>query len=198
MPSSRPDSAFPLLKLAPWAVTAALAAAATWFATRNLALRQENLALRSERQLAEVAYQMARGQLTERTLLAEGMITDLGRRLRRSEDLTRLRVVALASLTGNTREAQVIVVWDPAQQAGLLAMQQLPAIADTQDYQLWITDPAYAQPVDGGVFHGGADGTSALVFHPAKPVTQAAGFAISLEKKGGAPGAEGPMVLLGK
>jgi len=37
-----------------------------------------------------------------------------------------------------------------------------------------------------------------LPFKPAQPVTQAAAFAISLEKKGGVPVAVGPIVLLGK
>lgn len=190
--------AFPLLKVAPWAVAATLALAATWLATQNLSLRNENAALQSERQLAEVAYKMAQNQLSERSLLAENMITDLGNRLRRAEDLSRLKISALASLAGNTKEAQVIAVWDPGQQAGLLTMEKLPAIADTQDYQIWIVDPAYKDPVNGGVFHVAADGKVSLAFKPDQPVAQAAAFAISLEKKGGVPKAEGPIVLLGK
>ncbi|MDI1320883.1 MAG: anti-sigma factor [bacterium] len=190
--------AFPLHKFAPWAVAAALAVAATWFANQNMALRNDNLTLRNERQLAEVAYKMTQNQLAERSLLAEQMITDLGRQLRRADDLTRLKVTALASLAGNTREAQVIAVWNPEQQTGLLTMEKLPALADTQDYQIWIVDPAYKDPVNGGVFHAGADGRVTLGFKPDQPVKQAAAFAISLEKRGGVPKAEGPIVLLGK
>jgi anti-sigma-K factor RskA len=190
--------AFPLLRFAPWAVAAGLAVAAIWTASQNVALRHENLTLRSERQLAEVAYQMVQNRLTERSLLAEKMITDLGNQLRQSEDLTRLKVTALASLAGNTKEAQAIAVWNPEQQTGLLTIEKLPAIADTQDYQIWIVDPAYPNPVNGGVFQVGADGKVALGFKPDQPVTQAAAFAISLEKKGGVPKAEGPIVLLGK
>ena len=189
---------FPLARLAPWALAAALAVAATWLATQNLALRHENAALASERQLAEVAYRMTQNQLSERSLLAENMINDLGGKLRRSEDLSRLKITALASLAGNTKEAQVIAVWDPGQQTGLLTMEKLPAIADTQDYQIWIVDPAYKDPVNGGVFHVAADGKVTLAFKPDQPVAQAAAFAISLEKKGGVPKAEGPIVLLGK
>lgn len=190
--------AFPLLRFVPWAVAAALAVAVTWFASQNLALRHENLTLRSERQLAEVAYKMAQNQLSERSLIAEKMIAELGNQLRQSEDLTRLKVTALASLAGNTKEAQAIAVWNPEQQSGLLTIEKLPAIADTQDYQIWIVDPAYPNPVNGGVFHVGADGKVALGFKPDQPVAQAAAFAISLEKKGGVPKAEGPIVLLGK
>ncbi|SDS51757.1 anti-sigma factor [Opitutus sp. GAS368] len=190
--------AFPLLRFAPWAVAAALAVAATWLFTQNLALRDENTALTTERQLAEVAYKLAQTQLSQRSLLAETMITELGNRLRRAEDLSRLKISALASLAGNTKEAQVIAVWDPGQQAGLLTMEKLPAIADTQDYQIWIVDPAYKDPVNGGVFHVAADGKVTLAFKPDQPVAQAAAFAISLEKKGGVPKAEGTIVLLGK
>ena len=190
--------AFPFQKFTPWAAAAALAVAATWLAGQNLVLRRETQALRSERQLAEVAYKMARNELTQRSLLAENMINDLGSKLRHSEDLARLKVTALASLAGNTAEAKVIAVWDPEQQTGLLTMEKLPVIADTQDYQIWIVDPQYPNPVNGGVFHVGADGRVALPFRPDQPVVKAAAFAISLEKKGGVPKAEGPIVLLGK
>ncbi len=197
-PSGEKVVTFPLLKLAPWALAAALALAATWFASQNATLRSENSNLRTERQLAEVAYKMAQNQLTERSLLAENMINNLGNKLRRSEDLARLKVSALASLVGNTKEAQAIAVWDPEQQTGLLTVEKLPAIAETQDYQIWVVDPAYPNPVNGGVFHVTDDGKVALAFKPDQPVTQATAFAISLEKKGGVPKAEGTIVMLGK
>jgi hypothetical protein len=186
------------LQLASWAVTAALAVAAAWFASQNVALRHENLNLRNERQLAEVACNMAQNQLTERTLLAEKMITDLSSQLRESGDLTRLKITALASPAGKSTETLAIAVWNPGQQSGLLTIEKLPAIDDTQDYQIWIVDPAYPNPVNGGVFHVGVDGRVALGFKPDQPVTQAAAFVISLEKKGGVLKAEGPILLLGK
>ncbi len=191
-------TAFPLFRFAPWAIAAGLAVAATWLATQNFALKSENASLRTDRELAEAAYRMTQNQLSERSLLAEKMISDLGNKLRKSEDLSRLKISALASLAGNTKEAQAIAVWDESQQAGLLTLEKLPAIADTQDYQIWIVDPAYKDPVNGGVFHVSADGRITLAFKPDQPVAQAAAFAISLEKKGGVPKAEGPIVLLGK
>ena len=189
---------FSFFKLIPWAAAATLALATAWFARESMMLRDENSALRTQHQLAEVAYKMAQNQLSTRSLLAEKMIASLGDKLHRTEDLARLKVTALASLAGNTKEAQVIAVWDPEQQMGLLTMEKLPAIADTQDYQIWIVDPAYPNPVDGGVFHVGQDGRVILPFKPAQPVAQAAAFAISLEQKGGVPKAVGPIVLLGK
>jgi len=89
-------------------------------------------------------------------------------------------------------------VWNPEHQSGLLTIEKLPAIADTQDYQIWVVDPAYPIPVDGGVFKPGADGRAVLTFKGDKPIKTVSAFAISLEKKGGVPKAEGPILLLGK
>ncbi len=197
-PATPAVASFPLLKFAPWAAAAALAVTTTWLAMQNMALRNATAALETDRQLTEVAYRLAQGQLTERSLLAERMITDLSDRLRRSEDLSRLKISALASLAGSTKEAQVIALWDPVQQAGLLTLEKLPTLDASQDYQIWIVDPAYKDPVNGGVFHVAADGKATLAFKPDQPVAQAAAFAISLERKGGVPKAEGPIVLLSK
>jgi anti-sigma-K factor RskA len=189
---------FPLARLAPWGLAACFAAAAIFFGLRSISLRSENEALHTERELAEVAYKMAQNQLSERTLLAERMIADLGAQLKHTEDLSRLKITALASLLGNTPEAKAIAVWDPAQQSGLLTVEKLPAIATEQDYQIWVVDPQYPIPVDGGIFKPDSTGKAVLTFKTDKPIRHVAAFAISLEKKGGVPKAEGPMVLLGK
>jgi len=75
---------------------------------------------------------------------------------------------------------------------------QLPRNAADRDYQLWLVDPRYKNPVDGGVFHVANDGMLSVAFHPNTPVREAQAFAISLERKGGVTKAEGPIVLLGK
>lgn len=189
---------FSLTRYLPWAAAAVLACTSSWLALQNLSLQSLNDTLRTQQRLAEIALQSAQNRLGERSLLAETMISDLGARLKRSEDLARLKVSALASLAGNTKEAQAIAVWDPDQQSGLLTFDKLPVIADEQDYQIWVVDPAYPNPVNGGVFKPDAGGHAVLAFRPDQPVKQAAAFAISLEKKGGVPKAEGPIVLLGK
>lgn len=189
---------FPLTRWLPLAAAAALAITTLWLGSKNLKLRQENTGLRTERELAELAYESAQAQLKERSFVAESMINDLGRQLREQQDLTHLKVTALASLAGNSKEAQAIAVWDPARETGLLTVEKLPAIADNQDYQIWVVDPAYPIPVDGGVFKPGADGKAVLTFKGDKPIKTIAAFAISLEKKGGVAKAEGPIVLLGK
>ena len=190
--------AYPFNRWLPLAAAAGLAITALWLGSQIRVLRQENLTLRTERELAEIAYQTAQSQLNERSLIAENMINDLGRQLRDQEDLTRLKITALASLAGNTPEARAIAVWDPGRETGLLTVEKLPVIADNQDYQIWVVDPAYPNPVDGGVFKPGADGKAVLTFKGKKPIGAVAAFAVSLERKGGVPKAEGPIVLLGK
>lgn len=197
-PAPASVTSFPFTRYFAWAAAAALAVTTTWLSTQNASLRTENDSLRTQQRLVHIAYETAQNQLAERSLLAESMINDLGTRLRRSEDLARLKVSALASLAGNTAEAQAIAVWDPDQQTGLLTFEKLPALAAEQDYQIWVIDPAYQNPVNGGVFHVEKDGSVSLAFRPDQPVTKATAFAISLEKKGGVPKAEGPIVLLGK
>jgi anti-sigma-K factor RskA len=189
---------FPLKRLLPWAVAAGFALLAGWSGLQIRAIRAENETLRTQRDLAEVAYQLAQSQLAERSLLAERMIADLGRQLQRTEDLSRLKITALASLLGNTPEARAIAVWDPDKQAGLLTVEKLPVIAAEQDYQIWVIDPQYPIPVDGGVFKPDPAGRATLTFKGDKPVSSVAAFAISLEKAGGVPKAEGPLVLLGR
>lgn len=198
--ASQPAAPAPVtrFRFAPWGLAAALAVFAGLLGYGNRVLREENQSLRDEYRLAEAAFRTAQTQLTQRSELADQTAADLRERLRRFENLSRLKVAALASLAGNTREAQAIAVWDPDQQAGLLTFDKMPVIAASQDYQIWVVDPAYPNPVNGGVFQVDANGRATLAFKPDQPVPAAAAFAISLEKKGGVPKAEGPIVLLGK
>ncbi len=83
-------------------------------------------------------------------------------------------------------------------QQGVLKVSNIPANAQDRDYQLWIVDPGKAQPVDGGTFHIDKAGSSDIPFQAKAHVRAADAFAVSLERKGGVPKAEGPMVLLGK
>lgn len=189
---------FPFSRWLPLAAAAGFALAAIWLGSKNLKLHQENISLRTEREMAQIAYESAQTQLKERTLVAETLINDLSHQLGAQRDLTRLKITALAALAGNTPEARAIAVWDPGLETGLLTVEKLPVIADNQDYQIWVVDPAYPNPVDGGVFKPGADGKAVLTFKGNQPIKAAAAFAISLEKKGGVPKAEGPIVLLGK
>ncbi|MGH8093266.1 MAG: anti-sigma factor [Chthoniobacterales bacterium] len=118
-------------------------------------------------------------------------------RLEKRDVLARIQIASLSSKLENAPNANAVVVWDEKKQRGVLKVTQLPRNADDRDYQIWLIDPRYKSAVDGGVFHIANKGTVRVPFQPASPVREARGFAISLERKGGVPKAEGPIVLLG-
>lgn len=134
-------------------------------------------------------------------LLADSkqQIADLTRRMQEQSDLAELKITTLASMLNNSPQALAVAVWDPAKQEGILRCEKLPALAANQDYQLWIVDPQYPNPVDGGVFTvDPASGEARFHFHAKQPVNAVNAFAVTRERKGGVPKAEGPFVLLGK
>jgi anti-sigma-K factor RskA len=126
-------------------------------------------------------------------------VAQLARELKARGEVAELKITALASLLGNSPEAKAIAVWDPLKQEGMLQVDKLPALAANEDYQLWVVDPQYPDPVDGGVFTVDAGtGTARVQFHARQSVRAINAFAVTRERKGGVPKAEGPFVLLGK
>jgi anti-sigma-K factor RskA len=119
-------------------------------------------------------------------------------RLEERDILSQIQIASLSSKLENAPDANAVVVWDEKKQRGVLKVTKLPRNEQDRDYQLWLVDPRYKDPVAGGVFHVANDGSFRLPFQPASPVREAKGFAISLERKGGVTKAEGPIVLLGK
>jgi anti-sigma-K factor RskA len=83
---------------------------------------------------------------------AKGQIAKLTNDLKTQGDLANLKITALASLLKNSPEAIAVAVWNPEKQEGVLKVDKLPALAADKDYQLWVVDPQYPNPVDGGVF----------------------------------------------
>jgi anti-sigma-K factor RskA len=160
---------FPFLRLIPWGIAAVLAICCA-------VLGQSFLAQRAELQ----ARQAELAELRDRDVLAQ------------------MKIARLVSLVESAPQAVAVAVWDPQRQAGVLNVENLPPIPPDQDYQLWVIDPQYPIPVDGGVFHVDQD-TDFVQFRftADKPIAEVAKFAVSLERKGGVPKAEGPLVLLG-
>ncbi len=159
-------------------------------AERILAAAQTNQWRLADAEAARLRDELA---TTHKTALA---------RISELESLNRiaeLRIASLAAQAGQPAGALGVAVWDPVSQRGVLTVSKLPALATDRDYQLWVVDPQYPTPVDGGVFSvDPATGEARLVFKADKPVSTVAAFAVSLERKGGVPIAEGPMVLVGK
>lgn len=217
--------AFPGRTWIPWAAAACLALSTGWFAQLFLTSRSENLMLRDQQTLAAYELKSAKNQLEAERLIARQetstgttQLAAMSEQLKFAEqqlavanqraaavearakseaDLANFKISTLASLLGNSPQALAVAVWNPARQEGVLRVEKLPALAADKDYQLWLVDPQYAAPVDGGVFTvDPATGEARITFKADKPIKSVAKFAVSLERKGGVPKAEGPLVLL--
>lgn len=186
-------------------------------ARNQLDERSQQIAER-DRQILTVREQLATREqqvatLTQRIDALAGASAEIGRQLGEAKqqvarltdelkvqgDLANLKITALASLLKNSPQALAVAVWDPRKQEGVLNVQNLPPLAANQDYQLWVVDPQYPNPVDGGVFTvEPTSGKARLQFKTKQPVGVVNAFAVTRERKGGVPKAEGPFVLLGK
>ena len=188
----------------PLAAAAAFALSTVWLAQLNFISRTENTLLLEQQTLADATLQSLRNQLEAERLLAsyerQGAVTRIAaltQQMQEQGDLAQFKIATLASLLDNSPQALAVAVWNPSTQEGVLSVEKLPALAADRDYQLWVIDPQYPIPVDGGVFVVNPEtGEARYQFKADKPVKTAAQFAVSLERKGGVPKAEGPMVLI--
>ncbi|HWA10230.1 MAG TPA: anti-sigma factor [Opitutaceae bacterium] len=212
---------FRLGSLVPWAIAAGFAVAAAWLGQSLLSLREEAAADRTEARLAQLVLRDANTRLqAERIVLnrqvensgrqftdaqqqlaaasaaaadATRRVAELTQQLKTEGDVAQLKISTLASMLGNSPQALAVAVWNPARQEGVFTVEKMPPAAADQDYELWlIEDRPAAKPVSGGVFTPGPDGSVQVRFKPEAPVARAAKFAISREKKGGAPRLAGP------
>jgi anti-sigma-K factor RskA len=165
-------------------------------ARRGLAERETQVASLSQRVDALAG---ASAELGRQLELARDRMGQLASDMLRERELADFKISVLASLAREHPQALAVAVWDSSRKEGVLKVENLPALAPTQDYQLWVVDPQYKDPVDGGVFTvTPGTGEARLTFTAKQPVAAVNAFAISLERKGGVPKAEGPILLLGK
>jgi hypothetical protein len=100
--------------------------------------------------------------------------------------LVGLRIALLNSLEPGSK-AQAVSIWDNEKQTGILVAHHLQPLSADFDYQLWILDPKYKTPVSAGIFQVDADGQARAPFKSVEPIGHADTFAVTVEKKGGAP-----------
>lgn len=117
--------------------------------------------------------------------------------LHRVDPLAQATLVTLASPTGEFGEARVIVAWQPDQQSGVITINHLPLPEQGRDYQLWAVDANHKDPISAGLIHVEPNGTARIRFKPTERAPQVKAFAISLEREGGVPKREGPIILIG-
>ncbi|HZS45182.1 MAG TPA: anti-sigma factor [Blastocatellia bacterium] len=101
-------------------------------------------------------------------------------------------ITALAP-TGAQPTVPAKVLWNPNQKSWTLVANGMPAAPADKSYQLWFI--VNGQKISGGVFKSPDEVSSQSI--PAG-VTSADVIAITLEKAGGSPQPEGPIILAGK
>ncbi|HEX2855108.1 MAG TPA: anti-sigma factor [Opitutaceae bacterium] len=162
---------------------------------RQLAEARQSAAT-AERLLADAVQQS--GDLERLLASARTELADLGQQLKTQGDVANLKITTLASMLNNTPQALAVAVWNPANQEGMLKTAKLPALAADRDYQLWVVDPQYADPVDGGTFTvDPKTGEANVRFKTKQPIKAIKAYAITAERKGGVMKSEGPFLLLG-
>ena len=116
---------------------------------------------------------------------------------RETDSLSQATFVTLASPNGEHSDAKVTVAWQPNRQSGVITIVNLPPPGAGRDYQLWAIDAVHKDPVSAGIIHVDANGVARIRFKPDQSVAQIKAFAISLEREGGVPKREGPIVMIG-
>jgi anti-sigma-K factor RskA len=79
----------------------------------------------------------------------------------------------------------------------VIRITNLPAPALGMDYQLWAVDAAHKDPISAGVVRVDRNGVAQIRFKPIEMAQQVKAFAISLEREGGVPKKQGPILLAG-
>jgi len=200
-----------------WGIAAALAIAAAWLFTehgrlqRTLAVLTENEAtarsrasaaqrvstqLRTELEQAKTLLAEAQAQITT-TQIALAKLTEEANTLRQRDARAQMQIATLQSTVDEYRQGVAVVVWDSEKHEGILKLEKMPPLDVAKDYQLWVVDPTNPKPVDAGVVKVDAEGFATVDFKPVTAVSSAAKFALSVEKQGGVPEGEGPIVLIG-
>jgi len=94
-------------------------------------------------------------------------------------------------------DAKATVAWQPGRQSGVVRITNLPAPQPGMDYQLWAVDAAHKDPISAGVIRVDKNGVAQIRFKPVERAEQVKAFAITLEREGGVPKKEGPILLAG-
>jgi len=117
--------------------------------------------------------------------------------MRAADPLIRTSFVALAPAKGAPSDAKATVAWQPDKQSGVIRISGLPAAGRGKDYQLWAVDAERTDPINAGVVHVNPNGTAQVRFKPTESAHNIKAFALSLEREGGVPKREGPILLIG-
>ncbi len=116
--------------------------------------------------------------------------------VRARDPFAEINFVTLAPQQNAPPQAKAMVAWEDARQTGIIRVNGLQPVPG-KDYQLWAIDAAHRDPVSAGIVHVDANGVAEMRFTPIAATHQVKAFAISLEREGGVPKPQGPILLLG-
>lgn len=195
----------------PWAIAAGLAITAAGIYSDREKWRAAADSARADytRSLAEINTVVAQtGKLTGRLEMLDAQtkthlsqiaeLRDEVVKLRGRDALAQMQIAALSAQVAEFEKAGVIIVWDPSEQRGIVKMANLPKPETGKDYQLWVIDPKYQDPVNGGILTVAEAGQTRVAFKPDQLIEHADKFAISIEQAGGVPKAQGPIIFVGQ
>ena len=184
--------------MAPVAPTVPATATTEKKETRNI--EEELKSLRGDFESKKNALSAEIAELSKRETAANARIAQLvaeAEALKQQEARSQLQIATLQSEVWEYRRSQMIVVWDAYKRQGVLLLDRMPRVEAGKDYQLWVVDPSKPDPVSAGVVTVDDKGVAKTAFKPIDAVGETVKFALSVEKKGGVPKNQGPIVLVG-
>ena len=117
--------------------------------------------------------------------------------IRTVDPLMQTTFYALAPSAPAPADAKATVAWQPGSQSGVIRISNLPAPEPGKDYQLWAVDAEHKEPISAGIIRVDKNGVAQIRFRPVEKAEHVKAFAISLEREGGVPKKEGPILLVG-
>jgi anti-sigma-K factor RskA len=117
--------------------------------------------------------------------------------VRAADPLMQTTFFALAPSAPAPPDAKATVAWQPGRQSGVIRISNLPAPQSGKDYQLWVVDAEHKDPISAGIVRVDKNGVAQVRFKPVEKAEHVKAFAISLEREGGVPKKEGPILLVG-
>lgn len=117
--------------------------------------------------------------------------------IRAFDPLMQTTFYTLAPSAPAPADAKATVAWQPGRQSGVIRISNLPAPQPGKDYQLWAVDAEHKDPISAGVVRVDRNGVAQIRFTPVEKAEHVKAFAISLEREGGVPKKEGPILLVG-
>jgi len=117
--------------------------------------------------------------------------------IRAMDPLMQTTFFTLAPSAPAPADAKATVAWQPGRQSGVIRISNLPAPEAGKDYQLWAVDAEHKDPISAGIVRVDKNGVAQVRFKPVEKAEHVKAFAISLEREGGVPKKEGPILLVG-